>query len=220
LRKGTESQIRDFTMRQIILRGLHVLALGFWFGGAGFFNFLTAPPIFASFKQVVAAGPSDRTAHETIISADASKERKDALASALAGSAVGPVFPRYFAMQAVCGLLALVTGLSWWKADGKVHRWRVYAIAAALLTVAIGWPISNYVSELRLLRFDFNSTTATAAKTSFASWHLVSLFLSFVTVCLAGVALALASRLPTEVSTSLERDLEEQKALSPPVTAL
>ena len=36
--------------------------------------------------------------------------------------------------------------------------------------------------------------TATAA---FAQWHLVSLLLSFVTVALAGVALALVAKLPT-----------------------
>jgi hypothetical protein len=91
LLSGTENRIGDFAMRDTIVRGLHVLALGLWFGGAAFFNFGTTPAIFASFKEVVNAGPSDRTANETIIVSDASQERKDALASALAGSAVGPV---------------------------------------------------------------------------------------------------------------------------------
>jgi acyl-phosphate glycerol 3-phosphate acyltransferase len=134
---GTENRIGDFPMRDTYVRGIHVLALGLWFGGAAFFNFVAAVPIFESFKQVVNAGPTDRTAFETIIPADAPQERKDALASALAGSAVGPVFPRYFALGAVCGVLALVTALSWWK-TGKLGRWRVYVIAAALLTVVIG----------------------------------------------------------------------------------
>ena len=192
LLQGTENQIGEFAMRQTIIRASHILALGFWFGGAGFFNFLAAPAIFASFKQVVHAGPSDRTAQESIIPADASVERKDALAS----SAVGLIFPRYFAMQGLCGFLALITALSWWNAEGKVHRWRVYLIAVAVLTAAIGWPVSNYVSEFRLLRFAPDSAISAKAKTDFASWHLVSLFLGFVTVCLAGVALALASRLP------------------------
>ncbi|MCI0705696.1 MAG: glycerol-3-phosphate 1-O-acyltransferase PlsY [Planctomycetia bacterium] len=197
---GTENRIGDFSMRQPVLRGLHVLALGMWFGGAAFFNFVAAVPIFESFKQVVNAGPSDRTANETIIPPDASQERKDALASALAGSAVGPVFPRYFALQAMCGVIALITALSWWNAEGgkKVHRWRVYVIAFALATIAIGWPISDYVSELRLARFDPDTAIASAAKAAFASWHLVSLALSFVTVCAAGVALALAGRMPPE----------------------
>jgi hypothetical protein len=193
---GTESQsMGDGPRRRTAVRALHVLALGLWFGGAGFFNFAAAPAIFESFEKVVYTNPSDRTAYVQIIPPDAPPEQMKALASALAGSAVGPVFPRYFGMQSVCGLVALVTALSWWKC-GKVHRWRVYVIGAALLTVAVGWPISNHVSELRLLRFSPGTAVAAAAKEAFASWHLVSLFLSFVTVCLAGAALALAARLP------------------------
>ncbi|HVL15592.1 MAG TPA: glycerol-3-phosphate 1-O-acyltransferase PlsY [Gemmata sp.] len=193
---GTESQsLGDGPRRRAWLGGVHVVALGLWFGGAAFFNFAAAPAIFESFKQVVAAGPSDRTAGETIIPADAPEERKAALASALAGSAVGPVFPRYFGMQAVCGLVALVTALAWWKC-GKVHRVRVILIALGVLTVAAGWPVSNAVSELRLLRFDADAGVAAAAKAAFAPWHFASLGLSFVTVGLAGAALALAAWLP------------------------
>lgn len=192
---GTESRIGDFPVRDTVVRGLHVLALGLWFGGAAFFNFGTATAIFASFKEVVSAGPSDRTAGETIIAADASDERKAALASALAGSAVGPVFPRYFAMQAVCAVIALVTALSWWRVGG-VHRRRVYVVAFAALTVAVAWPISDEVSRLRLLRYSADAAIASEAKAAFGPWHLVSLLLSFVTVSLAGVALALAAKLP------------------------
>jgi glycerol-3-phosphate acyltransferase PlsY len=97
---GTESRIGDFPMRETIVRGLHILALGLWFGGAAFFNFVTAPTIFDSFKQVVDENPSSRTANETILDKSKTKdedefnERKKSLASALAGSAVGPVFPK------------------------------------------------------------------------------------------------------------------------------
>src|SRR5205807_5846382 len=105
LMAGTENRIGDFSMRDTVVRCLHVLALGLWFGGAGFFNFVTAPLIFQSFEQVVNAGPSDRTANETIIPSGASPERKKDLASALGGAAVGPVFPFYFGMQAVCGAI-------------------------------------------------------------------------------------------------------------------
>ncbi len=190
---GTESLVGEFAMREPVLRMLHVLVLGFWFGGAAFFNFAAAPAIFASFKEVVFAGPSDRTAFETLIAVDAPEERKNALASALAGTAVGPVFPKYFAMQTICGVVALITALSWWNlATGRrINRWRVLVIGVALATVVAGWPISNYVSELRVERF-----TSATAKAAFGPWHLVSLFLSFVTVCLAGLALALAAFLP------------------------
>ncbi|MCS6866923.1 MAG: glycerol-3-phosphate 1-O-acyltransferase PlsY [Gemmataceae bacterium] len=192
---GTENRIGEFAMRETMVRGLHLLALGLWFGGAAFFNFGTAVPIFDSFQQVVYAGPSDRTAYETILAADASVERKQALASALAGAAVGPVFPRYFAMQAVCGAIALLTALSWWKYAG-LHRARVVVIALALATVAVGWPISEEVTRLRLERFHPDTSIATAAQAAFASWHLASLGLSLVTILLAGTALALAAKLP------------------------
>lgn len=192
---GTENRIGDFGTREPFVRGVHLLALGLWFGGAAFFNFGTAVPIFDSFKQVVSAGPGDRTANETIIPADASDERKAALANALAGAAVGPVFPRYFALQAVCGALALVTALSWWRA-GRAHRVRAVLIAVAVGAVAVGWPLSNHVSDLRLARFSTDAATAAAARAAFGPWHLASLALSVVTVALAGAALALAARLP------------------------
>ena len=195
---GTENRIGDGPMRHTLLRALHLLALGLWFGGAGFFNFGAAVPIFDSFKQVVATSPSDRTAYVDIVPPGASEQQRADLANALAGSAVGPVFPRYFAMQAACGVVALVTALAWWNADGgrRVHRWRVYLLAAALLTVAVAWPVSNAVSELRVQRFDPNPGVAAAAKTAFGPWHLVSLLLSFVTVSLAGIGLALGAKLP------------------------
>lgn len=196
LMAGTESRtLPDGPRRGTALRAVHLLALGLWFGGAAFFNFAAAPAIFDSFKQVVNAGPSDRTAGVTIIAPD--DDRKDALASALAGSAVGPVFPRYFGMQAVCAGLALVTALAWWKC-GKLHRRRVYLIGAALLTIAVAIPLSNYVSELRVERFSTDAAVRDAAKAAFGPVHLASLLLSLVTVCLAGAALAMGSRLPND----------------------
>jgi hypothetical protein len=197
---GNENRIGDFAMRQPILRVFHVLALGLWFGGAAFFNFVAAPAIFQSFEKVVYTNPSDRTANETIIPADASPERMKALASALAGSAVGPIFPNYFLLQAICGAIAFSTALAWWNAEGgrRIHRWRVYLIGLAILMITVGWPLSNTVSELRLARFSSDTAIANAAKESFVPVHLASLLLSTVTVCLAGLALALAARLPLE----------------------
>ncbi|MGL6095139.1 MAG: glycerol-3-phosphate acyltransferase [Fimbriiglobus sp.] len=197
---GTENLIGDSPMRRTFVKGLHLVAVGLGFGGAAFFNFGAAPAIFASFQRVVDGGPSDRTAGETLLPADASPERKAALANALAGAAVGPVFPRYFGLQAVCGGVALVTALSWWRL-GRVHRVRVGVVGLGLLTVAIGWPLSNHVSELRPRRFDPDPAVAAAAKSAFVSMHLASLGLSFVTVSLAGAALALGAKLPDEPET-------------------
>jgi acyl-phosphate glycerol 3-phosphate acyltransferase len=197
LRAGTENRIGDFAMRDTLVRTAHVLALGLWFGGATFFNFFTAPTIFATFQDVVRGGRSDRTAGQTIIPEDAEEGKKDALAKALAGAAVGPVFPRYFATQAACGAVALVTAFGWWR-FGRVHQVRVIVVAAALTTVVIGWPISDEVSALRLRRFSPDAAAAAAAAAAFGRWHVVSLLLSFVTIALSGAALALAAKLPAD----------------------
>jgi hypothetical protein len=196
---GTESRIGDGPMRQTLLRGLHLLAVGFWFGGAGFFNFVVAPAIFDSFKHVVADQPSDRTANVRILPADATQPTTDALASALAGSAVGPVFPRYFLMQAVCGAVAVLTAAVWLRAEPgtRVHFARVVVLLVALVLVLAGWGISDKVSELRLQRFDPNPSVAEAARAAFGPWHLVSLALSGVTTLLAGVGLFLGAKLPS-----------------------
>jgi acyl-phosphate glycerol 3-phosphate acyltransferase len=201
LRAGTESQLRDFSMRETLVRGLHILALGFWFGGAAFFNFVIAPTLFQSFDAVAKAGPTDRTAHYDItkgIEAQNEKEfetKKESLGKALAGSAVGPIFPKYFAMQLGCCFVSLATAFAWWKL-GRVHRRRVLLLAAALVLIGVSIPISNHVTELRLLRFNPDAAAAAKAVEDFKTWHLASLALSMVTVLMAGVALAMAAALP------------------------
>jgi hypothetical protein len=74
----------------------------------------------------------------------------------------------------------------------------VWVVGLAAATVAVGWPISTKVSALRLERFAPDAGAAEAARTAFASWHLVSLLLSLVTAVLVGVALLLAAEMPGE----------------------
>ncbi|HEY8503579.1 MAG TPA: glycerol-3-phosphate 1-O-acyltransferase PlsY, partial [Gemmataceae bacterium] len=59
---GTENRVRDTDMWRTLSKALHVLALGTWLGSAVFFNFLAAPTIFATFREVVETAPNDRTA--------------------------------------------------------------------------------------------------------------------------------------------------------------
>jgi acyl-phosphate glycerol 3-phosphate acyltransferase len=192
---GNESRIGDCPMRHTILKMLHVLALGFWFGGAAFFSFVVAPTQNATFKEVVHTAPNDRTANLPLVpegrSEEQTKATKNDLASALFGAGVGPVFPKFFLMQAVCGGVALITALSWWK----VGRTRVVVIALAVCLVFVCWWVSDVVSELRVERLRSES-----ARTAFAEWHFVSLGLSAVTTLLAGVGLAMAARLPADRS--------------------
>ena len=196
---GTENRFGDSTKRQTALAGLHCLALGLWFGGAAFFNFAAAPTIFASFEKVVEEQPSDRTAGIAILPPNADAETKKKLASALAGSAVGPIFPRYFAMMATCGLISLVTAMTWRTAAG-IHRLRFRILLIALILVFLGWPLAEWVTQLRLARFSTNSSTALSAKNLFGPVHLVSLASSLLTNVLTGIGLFLAGRLPNSVS--------------------
>jgi acyl-phosphate glycerol 3-phosphate acyltransferase len=196
LARGTENRLEDKPMFDTLARAIHVVSLGLWFGALVMFNLIVAPTqFFEAFPAVVESAPSDRTANLPLAPGATEEQKKD-LAAALAGSAVGPVFPKFFKLQAACAALALVTAVGWWRRPGRVHRWRVLYVGLAALTVAVGWPISLKVSALRVERFHGNFMTATAAKEAFAEWHLISLLLSLVTVVLAGVALAMAAKMP------------------------
>lgn len=193
--RGCENRLGEWSMRQPLLRILHVLSLGVWFGGAFFFNFVMAPTIFRSFEEVVQSAPTDRTAYEYLLPPDAPEERRKALASALAGSAVGPIFPRYFALQFVCALVAATTAAAWWSC-GRLHRWRLMILVVAALGVTAGWPLSDYVSELRSARFSPEPTMAETAREAFSRWHSYSLLLNIVTTVMAGSGLILAAWMP------------------------
>ncbi|MBX3401669.1 MAG: glycerol-3-phosphate 1-O-acyltransferase PlsY [Gemmataceae bacterium] len=193
---GTENQIGDGPMRQTILRVVHVVAVGVWVGAAGFFNFVVAPSLVATYPNVVKTAPSDRTAFVPIVPPGATEADRDNLGLALFGAGVGPIFPKLFALQLVCGVLAFATAWTWRKESPGRHRLRVQLAFAALASVGAGWWISDVVSRLRLARFD--PDLAAIAKEQFATWHFVSLGLSFVTITLALALLVLAARLPAE----------------------
>ena len=193
---GTESRTRDGPMRQTVLKVAHVLAVGLWAGGVGFFSFLAAPAMNAEFAMVTATMPNSRTANRDLLPGGTAAEQKD-LGSALFGAAVGPVFPRLFAVQAACGVLALTTAVPWWPL-GRVHRWRVGVLAAAVAFGAVGLWLSAEVSDLRPRRFNPDPAVAATARADFAAWHLASLAVTGVATLLAGVGLGLAAKLPED----------------------
>jgi glycerol-3-phosphate acyltransferase PlsY len=196
LARGTESRLEDKPMFDTLARVIHVVSLGLWFGAAVMFNLVVAPTqFFEAFPAVVESAPSDRTANLPL-APGATEEQKKELAQALAGSAVGPVFPKFFRLQAACAVLALITALGWWTRPGRLHRWRVVYVGLAALTVAIGWPISGKVSALRAERYTGNWLAAETARSAFAEWHLVSLLLSLISLVLVGVGLAMAAKMP------------------------
>lgn len=191
LAQGTENRIKDSLTMQTLGKGLHVLALGLWFGSGVFFTFIAAPLIFRSFESLASQSPP---AGLTWLPSPFER----AQGSQLAGLAVGPIFPPYYLLQAVCGAVALVTAWSWFgRADAtSVDRWRFFLLAAALVGVAGGWPLSQKVSDLRALRDAADAASVAALRAEFATWHLYSLGLNMLTILLVGIALALAARLP------------------------
>jgi acyl phosphate:glycerol-3-phosphate acyltransferase len=193
---GTENQLEDKPMFGIIARVIHVLALGTWFGSMVMFNFIVAPTLFfEAFPATVESAPSTQTANLPL-APGATEEQKKQLATALAGSAVGPVFPKSFSLQEACAVLSLITAFGWWNCAGKIHRCRALVLTVAAFTVVLGSQLSKKLSLLRLERFNPDSSIAEAARSTFADWHMASLWLSMATTILAGVALAMAAKMP------------------------
>jgi glycerol-3-phosphate acyltransferase PlsY len=197
--QGTESRLPDTPAMLTFSRTLHVLALALWLGSGVFFNLIAAPIIFESFEKAVRAEPGPRTANVNI-AADVDKsndERVKQLSNALAGTAVGPLFKPYFALQAVCAAVALVTALGWaFTRRRGIDVIRAVLIGLAAVGVAVGWPLAVYVGELRELRYGADSAAAAAAKAAFGPWHAVSLILSLVTLLVVFLATLTAGRLP------------------------
>lgn len=182
---GRENRLDDSDTLRMLARVLHVLALALWFGGGVFFSALAAPQLFATFKQFAASRPDWLP-----LSADLTKEQ----GTRLAGTAVGPLFPPYFTLQGACGLIALITALSFARLESnRVHRVRFVVLAVALVGVLAGWPLVGKVAELREAYYADESLRG-----AFGMWHGISLLLNYAVLALVGLATALAAALPSD----------------------
>jgi hypothetical protein len=188
LTRGTESVIADRPWMDPLLGVALRFGLALSFGSALFFNFLAAPALFRSFAEVVEQAPSDRTAQEALLPADADSSRRAALASALAGAAVGPLFPLYFALQVGGGFVVVIALGRLAPVWGRGAR-RAWWLAAILSL--IGWGLSGEVSRLRLERFSPDPAIRATAKAQFGPVHLVSLSLSALATLTQAVGLVL-----------------------------
>jgi acyl-phosphate glycerol 3-phosphate acyltransferase len=186
-----ENRLQETPGMILLTKTIHVLALGLWFGTIVFFTLVATPIIFQTFGSLAEHQQNERPAWlpETL-----SKEQ----ATQLAGLAVGPIFPWFYLLQGVCGMLTLVTALSFmrWQPRAPLERMRGAMLAVACITVLAGWPIAYKVASLREARYATDSAVAAAAKTDFATWHTYSLLLNFATLALVSVSMALAARLP------------------------
>jgi hypothetical protein len=191
---GTENRVRESAAMLVLSKTVHVLALGLWFGSSVFFSLVATPVIFHTFAALAAQPQKARPAW---LPSAFTKEN----ATQLAGLAVGPIFPWYFLLEGVCGLLTIVTALAWLRAEphSALRKMRFYLLAVALATVVLGWPIAQQVSLFRAARYDLNPVVAEAARVQFATWHTYSLALNLLTLALVTVAMALAARMPTAV---------------------
>jgi hypothetical protein len=174
---------------QALIRIVHVLALGLWFGSSAFFSFFTALPIIRHMQ--------DLAARENWLNLQ-SKEA----GTRAAGEALGAVFRLYFPLQVVCGVLALGTALWWILLPAAVHKLRAGLLALALLLV-LGNTLylSPRVHELREQRYSADSAVADRAHQDFGTWHNYSLFTDLATLLLVALALALAAFLPERQNT-------------------
>jgi acyl phosphate:glycerol-3-phosphate acyltransferase len=196
---GNENTIKDTSQKRSILAGLHILSLGFWFGGAAFFNFIIAPAIFSTFEDYVVRKPHAHIIDINITEQSKKLEQEHKVTvkpnNVLAGTAVAPVFPRITTYMTVCGLVALITSYSWYK-YGKIHRIRSYLLFFALAALIINWPIAETVSQLRVDRYVPH--LAEHANKLFGPIHLLSMAIGAIANILAGIALFLAGLIPKE----------------------
>jgi len=188
LASGTEPSIRGLASFQRYTPAAHALAVGLWCGAGWFFSLGVAPRIFAAFDRLVQELPPwlpivDNTDRD--------------LASRLAGAAVAPAFGPYFALQAVCGLIAAGTAMGWALADrDRWTRIRAVMLPFAVLLVGLGWPVVAAVNVTRLERFSSDPAVSAAARSAFARWHALSLALNLGALALVTPALALAAYPP------------------------
>jgi acyl phosphate:glycerol-3-phosphate acyltransferase len=197
-----------------ILKILHVLAVGLWFGTTVFFSFVVGLSLITTFTEVAAKKADERPVWFPVAPAydkdpppspSFPNPVRTEQGSAAFGAAIAPLFGWFFLIQGGCALVALATalpGLEW--PAGKV---RVAVLVLAALTLAVGWWMAEKVSGMREGRSQATLTAladptsanvvqADVARGDFARWHGYSVMLNLVTVVLVTVAMGLAAFLP------------------------
>lgn len=191
--EGNENRIKESAGMLQLTKIIHLFALALWFGGGVFFTFVVALLLFQTFESLGSVPTADRPAWLPLPS---EFHKEDG--SKLAGVAVSPIFPVYFALQGICGLLALATALGWNRAAAhrRLSLLRSWLLGLAMVGVLVGWPLLHKVSELRMARYSTDAQIAEAARAAFGHWHLASLLLNMLTLAFVAGALVLAAWMP------------------------
>jgi acyl-phosphate glycerol 3-phosphate acyltransferase len=199
---GTENRLKESPSMLLLTKLVHVLSLGLWFGSGIFFSFVVGLLLFRTFGSLTEEPqlarplwlPAPPELEKNRPSDSFPEPLRKEQGSRIAGAAVGPMFPWYFGLQAVCGVLAVATALAWCSSasyPGAVHKVRVVVLGLALIGVGVGWWLEREVEKRRETR-----TAADQARADFGRWHGFSLMVNLLTVLLVTVGMALAAALP------------------------
>jgi glycerol-3-phosphate acyltransferase PlsY len=199
-----------------MLKVMHVLAVGLWFGAGIFFTFVVGLSLFGTFEKETIKPTEDRpywlpvppALEKSPPSPKFPEPLRKEQGSRIAGAAVGPMFLPYYLLQVVCGVLGVGTALAWFGRGG-VHRWRVLVLVLALAEAGAGWWLAGEVERLRDERSKMSDAVlvntapsaeqieaADEARANFGVWHTYSLFANFGTLALVTAAMAMAAALP------------------------
>jgi acyl phosphate:glycerol-3-phosphate acyltransferase len=199
-----------------LLRLLHVFCVALWFGSVAFFT-VAGVLIFDSFRKESELPAEKRPLWFPVPEALDRPSPGDGFPDPLrleqgsraAGVAVGGIFPVYYALQAGCGLVAVLTALALARhGEGAGHRWRSLLSLLALATVLGGWWLETRVAELREPRNTLTDRAlasaspspelleeARQARADFLRWHAYSLVQNFATLLLVAGVTALVPAL-------------------------
>jgi acyl-phosphate glycerol 3-phosphate acyltransferase len=227
---GNENRLKEGPVMLQLAKTLHVLAVGLWFGSGVFFTAMGLV-VFGAFEQIAEKPAAERPAWLPLPALydqpPPSPRFPDPLrkeqGTRVAGAVVGPLFPVYFALQTVFGIVALVTAFGWIGMPGSAGKLRAILLAVALGCVAGGWVLERKVSDLRVPRDEKTDQVlqntlppdakqsqiaeAEAARRVFVQWHLASVLLNLVTVSFVTAGMGLVAWLPTGAIPS-DRRLE------------
>jgi uncharacterized membrane protein len=149
------------------LRFVHLLTLGLWLGSVVFFSLIVAPTLFAT------------------------------LGREAAGRAVSAIFPRYYGLGGVCGILALLSGLllrTLGAVRGRLFLVEMILLAAMTGIVAYsGRVLLPQATQARAALSEASGTPAhDGARARFDALHRRSVALNGTVLLLGATAFALA----------------------------
>ena len=237
LLEGRENQLGENPAMTRLSKSLHVLAVALWFGTVVFFTFVVALTLFSRFEQLAEDGPRHAWFQRTpwFERIDDAINGPHEQGTRAAGAAVGWIFPWYFGLQGVCGLVALATALPWAR-HGGVHRLRLSLLLTALTLVIAGWAVEHYISQgawdMPALRDIRNraveaylqnpspdaATAMQAARGKFGMWHGISLLLNFAVIACVTGATAPGSPSAWGATRGARSEKEEATPVPEPVT--